>query len=485
MSTSDRPSSVHPLDPIAAHLQSGPEAVRRDFLANLYTRLAKFHAVATKNDYYQALAYTVRDRLLEHWLESMPNVLRARQPHGLLLVGRVPDRATTGEEPALPRYLRRGASARCRSSASISTSWSSAKKSRASATAASAVSRLATWTHWPRWRSPRSATAFATSSASSTRIIEDGWQREIADKWLRLGNPWEVAAPRARVSRAVRRPDRAPLRRARPAAGALDPRPHREGRAVRHARSSATAYATPTSCACGRRIAYEAFDVQAFNVGDTRVRSQDKVVSENLTKVLYPNDESEAGKVLRLEQQYFFVSCTLQDMIRIFLQRAQALHELSSKYAAQLNDTHPALAVAELMRLLVDEHGLEWDGACEITTRDVRVHESHADAGGARDMAVAAVPARAAAARRNHLRDQPALSRPGARSLSRATKPASRACRSSTRAASSACAWRIWRASAATPSTASPALHTELLKAPCSPISPRCGRSGSATRPTA
>jgi starch phosphorylase len=93
------------------------------------------------------------------------------------------------------------------------------------------------------------------------------------------------------------------------------------------------------------------------------------VKSENITKVLYPNDEAIQGKALRLQQQYFFVACSLRDMARIHAQRAPNLMGFHAKYAVQLNDTHPALAVAELMRLLVDEHALDWDTAWEITHR--------------------------------------------------------------------------------------------------------------------
>ena len=93
----------------------------------------------------------------------------------------------------------------------------------------------------------------------------------------------------------------------------------------------------------------------------------EKVASETISKVLYPNDEPEAGKQLRLAQQYFFVSCSLQDMIRLLLMRGKPLNELHSYWAAQLNDTHPSIAVAELMRLLVDEHAMEWDQAWDIT----------------------------------------------------------------------------------------------------------------------
>ena len=93
----------------------------------------------------------------------------------------------------------------------------------------------------------------------------------------------------------------------------------------------------------------------------------EKIISENLTKVLYPNDEHLQGKELRLQQQYFFVSCSLQDMIRIHLAQSSSLDNFQQKFAAQLNDTHPAIAVAELMRLLIDEHNLDWDKAWDIT----------------------------------------------------------------------------------------------------------------------
>jgi starch phosphorylase len=115
--------------------------------------------------------------------------------------------------------------------------------------------------------------------------------------------------------------------------------------------------------------ASESFDFQAFNMGDYYRAVENKVDSENLTKILYPNDEPVAGKRLRLEQQYFFVSCALQDMIRIHLQSARSLEGFADRYVAQLNDTHPAIAVPELMRLCVDEYAMEWDAAWAITKR--------------------------------------------------------------------------------------------------------------------
>jgi starch phosphorylase len=115
--------------------------------------------------------------------------------------------------------------------------------------------------------------------------------------------------------------------------------------------------------------AAESFDFEAFNVGDYYAAVNEKVVSETISKVLYPNDEPEAGKRLRLAQQYFFVSCSLQDMIRLHLMRGKELDVFDSYWAAQLNDTHPSIAIAELMRLLVDEHLMDWDQAWKITQR--------------------------------------------------------------------------------------------------------------------
>ncbi|HEY4067042.1 MAG TPA: glycogen/starch/alpha-glucan phosphorylase, partial [Burkholderiaceae bacterium] len=116
-----------------------------------------------------------------------------------------------------------------------------------------------------------------------------------------------------------------------------------------------------------RAEATESFDFHVFNRGDYLGAVSKKVTSENLTKVLYPNDESLQGKELRLEQQYFFVSCSLQDMLRLQRQRGQSVTSFHKSFAIQLNDTHPAIGVAELMRLLVDEHQVPWERAWDIT----------------------------------------------------------------------------------------------------------------------
>jgi starch phosphorylase len=118
-----------------------------------------------------------------------------------------------------------------------------------------------------------------------------------------------------------------------------------------------------------RADATETFDFYAFNIGDYYGAVEEKVGSETLSKVLYPNDGTDEGRRLRLKQQHFFVSCSLQDMLRSLEARAIPIEEFPDHWAVQLNDTHPAIAVAELMRLLIDDRHLTWERAWEITTR--------------------------------------------------------------------------------------------------------------------
>ncbi len=198
--------------------------------------------------------------------------------------------------------------------------------------------------------------------------IHDGWQVEITDLWLRKGNPWEIAKPD--IAYYVNFGGYSESYH--DAQGCIRKRwvPHRVVKGV--------AFDTPVP---GYRVntcntlrlwsaeACESFDFQAFNTGDYYQAVDDKVISETLTKVLYPNDEPEAGKKLRLAQQYFFVSCSLQDMLQLLDLAGEAIEHFPDRYAAQLNDTHPSIAVAELMRILVDERLLDWDLAWRITFR--------------------------------------------------------------------------------------------------------------------
>jgi glycogen phosphorylase len=198
--------------------------------------------------------------------------------------------------------------------------------------------------------------------------IKEGWQVELTDKWLRFGNPWELLRPEWTVTV--------------PFGGKtetyVDERGKSRTRLLPNLVVKGVPYDTPilgyqvntaNTLRLWKAEAPESFDFQAFNMGDYYGSVNAKVVSENITKVLYPNDDWEKGKELRLQQQFFFVSCSLQDMLRIMDRQGIPIERFHEKFAVQLNDTHPAISVAELMRLLVDQRGLTWDAAWEITQK--------------------------------------------------------------------------------------------------------------------
>jgi starch phosphorylase len=198
------------------------------------------------------------------------------------------------------------------------------------------------------------------------QIIRDGWQVEVTDKWLQWGNPWEIARPEGAIQ--------------------VNFGGHTETSTDVHGAQSvrwipgyvvkAVPYDTPilgyhTNTVNTLRLwkaeAVDSFDFRAFNSADYFGAVHDKMQSENISKVLYPNDEAIQGKELRLEQQFFFVSASLQNLIDIHLRKNRPLQEFHAKWAIQMNDTHPSIAVAELMRLLVDEHNLPWEAAWNTT----------------------------------------------------------------------------------------------------------------------
>ncbi len=198
--------------------------------------------------------------------------------------------------------------------------------------------------------------------------IRDGWQIEKTDKWLQLGTPWEIV-----------RPERNYLvgfgghtEQYHDGHGEFRVRwvPANMVKGVAHD-IPIPGYDTQVTNFLRLWVSHavESFDLQAFNKGDYYDAVQEKIASETISKVLYPNDEPEAGKRLRLAQQYFFTSCSLQDMIRIQLIRGLTLEKFNEGFAVQLNDTHPSIAVAELMRLLMDEHQMEWDQSWDITRK--------------------------------------------------------------------------------------------------------------------
>jgi starch phosphorylase len=198
------------------------------------------------------------------------------------------------------------------------------------------------------------------------QLIRDGWQVESTDNWLRLGNPWALDRPEDAFEVKM--------------GGHTETHTDARGRVhvqwipervVRGVPNDTPILGYRTNTANTMRLwsaqAVDSFNFGVFNDGDFFGAVADKVASENLSKILYPNDEANQGKQLRLAQQYFFVSCSLQHILRIQTTQNRPLAELHRNLAVQMNDTHPAIAVAELMRLLIDDHAMEWDAAWKVT----------------------------------------------------------------------------------------------------------------------
>ena len=348
---------------IRTALTSG--AIKHAIMDNLYLIQGRVPRTATRNDWYMALAYTVRDRILHRWMQTIESYMGSKDKSvsylsAEFLIG-----------PQLGSNL-------------ISLGiYNEAQE--AVAQLGQNLDDLLDQEEEPGLGNGglgRLAACFLDSLAALEILgvgygiryefgifdqeIRDGWQVENTDKWLRLGNPWEV--PRPEITFVVN------------FGGHTEHTTDAEGRhkvlwipdrAVRGVACDIPVPGYKVNTVNLLRLwkaeATESFDFQAFNVGDYYGAVENKVSSENITKVLYPNDEAIRGKLLRLEQQYFFVSCSLQDLIRVHLQRGNDLKDFHERSAIQLNDTHPSIAVAEMMRLLIDVHMMDWDMAWHIT----------------------------------------------------------------------------------------------------------------------
>ena len=201
------------------------------------------------------------------------------------------------------------------------------------------------------------------------QYFENGYQREAADSWLDRASPWQIE-----------RSDRIHMV---PLYGNIE-WDEKDGRRyprwVNRAYLIGIPYDMPVIGYGGKTVNYlrlfsarssKELDLSTFNEGGYMKAVEKKIISETVSKVLYPSDSFDAGKELRLTQQYFFVSCAINDIMRRFLEKEKDFTKLPQKAAIQLNDTHPALAVAELMRILVDEHHISWDSAMRITEETI------------------------------------------------------------------------------------------------------------------
>ncbi len=349
--------------------------LKRAFLDNLFYLKGKRLDNVTKNDCYMALAYTVRDRIMHRWLHCQ----KSFEEHDSRVVGYLSAEFLMG--PHLGNNLvnlglmdqmaeslnELGLDLQELMDQEEEPGLGNGGLGRLAACFLDSMATL---------NLPAIGYGIRYEFGIFDQKIENGWQSEITDKWLKFGNPWEI--PRNCCSVEVKfgghtenwfdeedkyhvewHPDHVVL---------------------------AIPYDTPvlgylTDNAVILRLwkaeATQSFDFQTFNKGDYFGAVEEKVRSENITKVLYPNDQQAQGKELRLIQQYFFVSATLQDCLKYHVEiRKNPIENFHKYMTLQLNDTHPSIAVAELMRLLMDEKGLEWDDAWLIT-RNTFAYTNH------------------------------------------------------------------------------------------------------------
>jgi starch phosphorylase len=345
----------------------GVAALKQAFRDNLFYIQGQHPRAATRNDLYLAVAYSVRDRLLQRFITSLDKLFQQDVravcyfsaefllgPHlgnNLLNLG-----ITEAAQQALASY---GIELNDLLEQEEEPGLGNGGLGRLAACYLDSLATLGV---------PAIGYGIRYEFGIFDQEIHDGWQVERTDKWLHLGNPWEIARPE--VTYEVKLGGHTQAYQDEAGRYCVRWIPEREVKGVAYD-TLIPGYGVDT-CSLLRlwsAEAAESFDFAAFNVGDYYGAVEEKMTSENISKVLYPNDEALQGKQLRLEQQYFFVSCSLQDILRLHLSSGKHLEQFHETFAVQLNDTHPSIAVAELMRLLVDEHQMDWDTAWEVTRK--------------------------------------------------------------------------------------------------------------------
>ena len=347
------------------HHGQSPSEIQKAILRHLNQTEAKPALFATRNDWYMATAHAVRDRMLHNWLTTFDIFVSSK----LKIVSYLSSEFLMG--PHLGNNLvNLGLTGPVRTALSalgqeledillqeVEPGLGNGGLGRLAACFLESLATL---------RVPAVGYGIRYEFGIFEQEIRNGWQVEKADNWLKNGNPWEVR--RSDITYEVKFGGHTEF--------ALDPEGRLSVRWLPEKVIKGVAYDTPVAgyrtggvavLRLWKSEAVAAFDFQAFNAGEYYKAVDDKILSETLSKVLYPNDEPEIGKLLRLCQQYFFVSCSLQDMIKFHLLLGKSVESFSESFAIQINDTHPSVGIAELMRLLVDEHHVEWDEAWRIT----------------------------------------------------------------------------------------------------------------------
>jgi len=350
-------------DHLDVRLGMDRHSILKDFQDHLSFTLAKDQSTVTPHDQYQALAYTIRDRLIDRWLKTQQEhrVRKAKRVNYLsleFLMGRVMSNNLINlriEDEVRAAMAEIDLDLNSLEDLEMDMGLGNGGLGRL---AACFVDSMATS------EIPSIGYGIRYNYGIFRQIIEDGCQVEHPDDWLKWGNPWEI--PRPRINYDVHFGGKVA-----PGDGKKPTRWYDTQKII------GMPFDIPVVGYGGKTVnrlrlwsahAADDFDFEDFNKGDYIAAVQNKVLAENLTKVLYPNDSHFMGKRLRLKQQYLFVSCSLQDIVRRFKKESSEWSLFPERNAIQLNDTHPSLAVPELMRLLVDGEGLDWDFAWQITT---------------------------------------------------------------------------------------------------------------------
>jgi len=340
-------------------------ALQAAFTNHLEYSLAKDEYTATDRDRFIGLAMTVRDRLVERWIETQQHyydqdVKRVYYLSLEFLLGRTLGNAVLNldlEEATRQALEEYGYSLEELREIEFDAGLGNGGLGRLAACFLDSMATL---------ELPAYGYGLRYEYGIFFQRIEEGYQRETPDNWLRYGNPWEIARPEylypvSFYGRVNQYTD--------------------EGGKFRcdwadTQQVMAMAYDTPVPGYRNHTVntlrlwaakATRDFDLEPFNFGEYERAVMDKVRSETITQVLYPNDNVFVGRELRLKQQYFLVSATFQDILRRYRKNHPTFAEFAAKNAVQLNDTHPAIAIPELMRLLVDQEGLGWEEAWGIT----------------------------------------------------------------------------------------------------------------------
>lgn len=366
-------TNINPADNVKIHVEDDRtgmsiESLKRAFKDNLFYTLAKYdESVAIPRDYYMALAYTVRDRLLHRFNNTLKTyydrqIKRVCYLSAEFLMGRHLGNNLVNlglYEQARQVVKDSGLDLEELLEQEQDPGLGNGGLGRLAACFLDSLASL---------EIPAIGYGIRYEFGIFHQVIREGWQVEIPDKWLRYGNPWEIRRPEASVEVKF--------------GGYTEVYHDEKGRKRVHwipeRTVTAVPYDTPVPgyktntvnpLRLWRAMASDDFDFEAFNAGNYDGAVATQISSETISKVLYPNDNTPQGRQLRLEQQFFFVSASLQDIIRTHLRTHRNLDELYNSVAIQLNDTHPAVSIAEMMRLLLDEYVYSWEKAWSITQK--------------------------------------------------------------------------------------------------------------------